>query len=384
MLKKIFLVSAALAGIFAVAYTAVAASNSNLVNVTSCTQVGSDIKITRSGKTYNLTSTCRDAGYGYRNYKMTCTSKTQYKVEWTENCVPPTPRDTTSPTVTVSTNQSTYDLYSTINVSVSATDNVKVTKIELYRDGTKLKEVSGSSLSYDFYAGWSGTINFKARAYDAQGNVGYDDVSVRVRDNYYDSSSPTVDLVSNRSSYESGNTVYLTARASDNNRVKKIVVYNGDDNVLRTCEYTTICETNETLSSSYRGTRRYYARVYDENGNSGYDSLNVEVYRDYDYDDGISISAPINLFDDNGVSWVKINVSAHADRDISAIEIYLGTNSRKYNQPLVKKCMFSGNNENEGCVLTFPRSMFSNGYYYARVVAENNGSKDTDLNYFSY
>ena len=102
MLKKILLSGLVLAGVFAVGYVVLAADGSNYVDVNSCTQVGKDIRINRGGQNYTLTSSCRDAGHGYRDYQMTCVSNKQYKVEWTEGCTPvkpPTPKDTEAPKV---------------------------------------------------------------------------------------------------------------------------------------------------------------------------------------------------------------------------------------------------------------------------------------------
>lgn len=80
-------------------------TGSNMVSVYSCQQVGKDVKIRRTVGTaeYVLTSTCRNAGHGLRDYTLTCTSNKQYKVEW-KNCgtVPtPTP-DNDLPVVSVS------------------------------------------------------------------------------------------------------------------------------------------------------------------------------------------------------------------------------------------------------------------------------------------
>ena len=394
MFKKILVGSLAAVGVFAVAYATLAADNSNYVNVSACTQVGSDIQVTRSGKTYTLTSTCRDAGHGYRQYQMSCTSQTQYKVSWTENCTPAKPKDTTTPSASVSTNKSEYDRGATINVTVGASDNVKVTKLELYRDDNKVKEENNSTgFSYSYQANYTGSIQFKVRAYDAAGNVGTNSVTVRVRENNYDSTSPSLDLTSNRSSYEVGNTVYLTARASDNHGIKKISIYNENDDLLRTCEWTNVCETSEYLrSSDYYNSwrdRNYYARAYDENGNSAYDNLSVTVYRDYDYnyddDDNrdLSISVPISTYNESGVTWIKINANAYADEGLNKIEIYVGDENRKSSTSLMKRCEY-GSDRNAYCTLNFPRGLYHSGYYYARVTDDDGRTRETDLNYFNY
>lgn len=76
-------------------------SGMSYVKVSSCEQVGNDIKISRNdGKKYTLTSAIRNAGHGLRDYKLNCVSETKYKVEWTEiEASAPTdvPSDTQAP-----------------------------------------------------------------------------------------------------------------------------------------------------------------------------------------------------------------------------------------------------------------------------------------------
>ncbi len=54
----------------------------NPVNVDKCTQVGKDIQIVNGTYSAFLTSECRDAGNGVKDYTMTCLSATQYRVDW--------------------------------------------------------------------------------------------------------------------------------------------------------------------------------------------------------------------------------------------------------------------------------------------------------------
>lgn len=56
----------------------------NFVDVASCKQIGKDIEIKRvaSDTPYKLLSSCRDAGYGLREYTMSCGSSTRYYVSW--------------------------------------------------------------------------------------------------------------------------------------------------------------------------------------------------------------------------------------------------------------------------------------------------------------
>lgn len=93
MIKKIAFASLTLAVIVGGAISTVQAtgsnqeptSGSNMVNVDSCVQHIHGVMVGKFGKTpYFLSNGIHDAGYGLRDYILTCTSNTQYKVEWTE------------------------------------------------------------------------------------------------------------------------------------------------------------------------------------------------------------------------------------------------------------------------------------------------------------
>jgi len=149
-------------------------SGINYITVSSCEQVGQDIRISRSnGRKYVLTSTTRNAGHGLRNYKLICMTNTQYKVEWTE-ASPSQPADTTLPAVSISSPQTTYINGSTFNINVSASDNIGIVKIDLYRDGVLFRTVSNQNqLNYSQTANINLRTShaFYARAYDAAGNT---------------------------------------------------------------------------------------------------------------------------------------------------------------------------------------------------------------------
>ena len=142
MNKKIALLSGILvAGVSLVLVVVVQAvvtptSGTNFVNVTSCQQVGSHIKIRRgNGPEYTLLSTCRNAGHGLRQYALSCVSGTKYKVQW-QSCT--TPTDTAAPVVTLSTELTGsasagygYKLHIYADDAQNNIKAVQVTKIEV-------------------------------------------------------------------------------------------------------------------------------------------------------------------------------------------------------------------------------------------------------------
>lgn len=192
MSKKVALLSAILLvsglGLATVAQ-AVGTAGSNVVSVQSCEQVGRDIRVktASTGPTYLLTSTCRNAGHGLRNYTLACTSAKQYRVSWTDCSVPtPQPTDTQRPTVSASVTYSSvwYPGNSAQKVvptlAARATDTNKVTKVVLYYNTTQLGEgysvlktctanTAIASCSYTFTNPTHG--NFYAVAWDNAGNT---------------------------------------------------------------------------------------------------------------------------------------------------------------------------------------------------------------------
>ena len=91
--------------------------------------------------------------------------------------------DTTAPTATITTPVNSASVSGSIAVTASATDNVGVTKIELYENGVLLTAGNVSPLSYTWNTATvpNGTYTLTAKAYDAAGNVGQSsNVSVTV------------------------------------------------------------------------------------------------------------------------------------------------------------------------------------------------------------
>jgi hypothetical protein len=82
--------------------------------------------------------------------------------------------DTTAPTTAVSSPAAGSNLVGTVTVSATATDNVGVTKVELYVDGVLKGTDTTSSYSFSINSTTltNGAHNFQTKAYDAAGNVG--------------------------------------------------------------------------------------------------------------------------------------------------------------------------------------------------------------------
>ncbi|MBI4057555.1 MAG: Ig-like domain-containing protein [Elusimicrobia bacterium] len=98
------------------------------------------------------------------------------------------PPDTTPPTVAITSPANGDTVSGTISVSISATDDVGVTKVELYKDGSLLGLGAAGLTPNSYTASWNtllendGPHNLLAKAYDAAGNIGTSaPVSVNVK-----------------------------------------------------------------------------------------------------------------------------------------------------------------------------------------------------------
>ncbi|MBW6431706.1 S8 family serine peptidase, partial [Patescibacteria group bacterium] len=88
-----------------------------------------------------------------------------------------TPRDTEAPTIIVNSpaDGGTVNRKSKVTISVSATDNVGVTRVEIWINGKRVANLSGSPYQYSWKvpAGRNVTVHqIQARGYDAAGNIG--------------------------------------------------------------------------------------------------------------------------------------------------------------------------------------------------------------------
>ena len=160
--------------------------------------------------------------------------------------VAPTP-DTTLPTVSITAPIANAILAGTTTVSVSASDNIGVAKVEVYVDGViKATDIATPySATLDTTTITDGTHSLNAKAYDAAGNVQTSaPVSVSVKNavtvtptQTVDSTAPAVTLTAPASGNSLSGMLNLTATASDASGIKQVQFY--VDNVLVGTDTTT-------------------------------------------------------------------------------------------------------------------------------------------------
>ena len=131
------------------------------------------------------------------------------------------PTDTTAPSVNIAA-PTGGTVTGTITVSVNATDNVGVTRVDLMIGGTTVG--SDTSAPYSFVVNTAtlsnGTASLSASAYDSAGNRGMSaPVSVAISNYVTDTTAPTVAILSPSDGSKLGRMVNVQATASDSNGI---------------------------------------------------------------------------------------------------------------------------------------------------------------------
>ena len=183
-----------------------------------------------------------------------------------QNSVP----DTTAPTVQVLSPVSGSTVSGTLTVNVSATDNVGVTKVEWYLNGTVTGSTAGSTAAFTWNTSTSpnGAYTIVAKAYDAGGNVGTSaNLSVTVQNAVPDTTPPAVRIASPVGGTKiTAKTTPVSVTASDNVAVATV------DLLVDGKKYATSTSSTPTFSWNTgklrAGTHTLQSVAYDRAGNS--------------------------------------------------------------------------------------------------------------------
>jgi Bacterial Ig domain/Repeat of unknown function (DUF5648) len=192
---------------------------------------------------------------------------------------PPPPPDTTAPTVGIAS-PTAGTVSGTVTVSANASDNVGVTRVDFYVNGS----LAGSDSATPYQYSWNttsvanGTATLRAIAYDAAGNAGQSSlVSVTVANGPPpDRTPPTVRIVSPAAGKVAGS-ITITADASDNVGVVRVDFYvNGS---LIATDNAPPWQASWNTTKAADGTATVLAVAYDAAGNSGTSaSVQMEVF----------------------------------------------------------------------------------------------------------
>jgi len=183
--------------------------------------------------------------------------------------------DTTAPTTSIASPTGGTTVSGTVSVSVSASDNVGVTRVDLYAGTTLVGSVS--ALPYTFSLNTknfaNGSLNLIAYAYDQAGNKGTSaTVTVNVS-NLADTTAPTVAILNPVAGSTVSGTVSVNLSASDNVAVTVLSLFI-DGKLLKTSNIGTLSYSWNTRKIA-RGTHTISATAKDAAGNVTNKSITV-------------------------------------------------------------------------------------------------------------
>jgi len=181
--------------------------------------------------------------------------------------------DIAAPTTYIASPLSGATVSGAVSIVVSASDNVGVAKVEIWKDGTLFgtNALSSSLFSWDTTKDSNGSHTLQAKAYDMAGNIGTSVlISVTVNNiNSSDTQPPTVSITkpTNGSTIPSKGNLSISASASDNVGIAQIKIL-FDSAIIKTCSSATICSVSYSTKKIVSGAHIISATAADAAGNT--------------------------------------------------------------------------------------------------------------------
>jgi len=237
----------------------------------------------------------------------------------------PSPADTTAPTATVSAPSNGSTVSGTVLINVSASDNVGVTKVECYLNGT-LAGTSAASpavFSWDTTTFANGAYVILAKAYDAAGNIGGSaSVTVSAQNSVPDVTPPSVQITAPASGATVSGTVSVTVNASDKAGVTKLEWYL--DGALAGSASSAPFTFSWDTTKSANGTHTLQAKAYDAAGNvaaSAFVTVTVQNATPDTTAPSVQITSPANGA--KVARTTKVYVKATDNVGVKRVELYI-------------------------------------------------------------
>lgn len=233
-----------------------------------------------------------------------------------------TPVDTTDPLVNITAPANNMNVSGTVNITVNATDNIGVTAVELFVNGTLLQ----NDTTAPFGASWdtsglpNGDYALRAVAHDAAGNTAEDnDTTVHITTGPMDTTPPTVNITSPASGATVSGTIQIQVTATDNGSVAKVEYLVDGTKVGEslTAPYTFAWNTSGVSAGSHA----LGARATDAAGNQATDSdtsVTVMAGPTDTTPPTVDITAPANGTNVSGM--VQIQASASDNVSVAKVE----------------------------------------------------------------
>ena len=178
--------------------------------------------------------------------------------------------DTTPPTASITSPAASATVSGTVTVSVKATDNVGVTKVELYADGSLVgtSSTAPASITWNTSSLTNGSHTLQARAYDAANNVGASaSVTVKVQNVVADTTAPSTKITSPANGVTVSGNVSISVTSSDNVKVTRTELYIDGKSVVTSTSTSLTFKWNTANVS--RGAHSLQSFAYDVAGNKG-------------------------------------------------------------------------------------------------------------------
>ena len=190
---------------------------------------------------------------------------------------PQPPSDTTPPNVAITYPKNGATVSGSIIVTIDASDNIAVSKVELYKNG-ELFAVDYEA-PYEFY--WetkndpNGNYTLMAKAYDIANNIGESQITVKVVNKAEDTTPPTVNIIQPTN----GSTIYgkidIQVSAWDESGIHKIEFYINDK--LKATDYNEPYTYRWDTKKVKDGWHLITVKAYDNSGNTAQTSIKVYI-----------------------------------------------------------------------------------------------------------
>ena len=233
--------------------------------------------------------------------------------------------DTVVPTVSINAPTAGATASGAVAVSVSAADNVGISKIEFYIDGALAQTGTSNSYSWNTSSVSNASHAIKVIAYDAANNSAFAVVSITVSNSISDAQPPITSFVLPLTGTTLSNAVPVEAKAVDNVAVAKVEFYL--DNVLKATELSApycmagnlngVC--NSFITSQYvDGSHTFMVKAYDSKGNVGTASVATAFNNNLD-----TVPPIVSLINPISGSVVKglIGVQAQATDNVKVTKV---------------------------------------------------------------
>ena len=232
--------------------------------------------------------------------------------------------DTTAPTVSITAPLASASVSGTVSVQGSATDDVGVTKLELYVDGAAVTTATSSPFSFTWNSTTvsNGSHSITVKAYDAANNIGSDSVTVNVN-NITDTTPPTVSITAPLAGATVSGTILVQGSAADNAGVTKLEL--DVDGVSVATAASSPYSFSWNSAAKTNGSHTLTVKAYDAANNVGSASIIVSVNNPVPVADTtapvVAITSPL---DGSTVSRnASITVSATDNVGVTRVVIYL-------------------------------------------------------------